>query len=142
VTARVAAAGQILLIVLGVAWAVFERPVPVINVQWRDDVGAGQRQQLEREFVLEAGEESEGTWRYDLGRPDPSNIEAIVTSPAVRDTHHVNRSTYELDDDVAFSRLHLWWVGPFRGVQGRLAFRLAVALIASVTALCAWLACR
>jgi hypothetical protein len=137
-TATLAKAGQLLLIALGIAWAIVERPAPVINVQWQPAVTADKRQQLEREFVLEGGEESDGTWRYDLGRPSASNIEAIVTNPAVRDTHHLNRSTYELDDDVAFGRVHLWWTGPFAGMRGRVHFRLAVAAIACVTALCAW----
>ncbi len=64
---RLSTAGQCVLIALGVAWAVFERPAPVINVRWRDGVSADERLRFERQLFLESGEEVDGSWRYDLG---------------------------------------------------------------------------
>lgn len=139
---RLSVAGQCILIALGVAWAVFERPAPTINVRWRDGVSAEERRRFERQLLLEAGEEADGSWRYDLGWPAEANIAAIVHHEGVLDTHHVNRSTNQLDDDVAFSRSRVWWVPPFRGSRGRSEFRYAVGLVAALTLIGAWSAGR
>lgn len=139
---RLSAAGQYVLIALGIGWALFERGAPVINVSWREGLGAEERHRAEQQLVLESGEPTGESWRYDLGWPVASNIAAIVRHPDVRDTHHLNRSTNQLDTDVSFSRSRVWWGGPFRGSRGRMQFRYMVGVIAALTLVCAWLSRR
>ena len=62
--------------------------------------------------------------------------------PDVRDTHYLNRATNQLDDDVAFSRSHVWWIGPLKGTRGQIQFRYAVDMITAFTLIYAWLARR
>jgi hypothetical protein len=135
---RFATAGQYTLIVLGLAWAVFERPAPVISVRWRDGIPQERRFQLERQFYLEGRREAAGAWLYDLGWPSQSNIAAIVRSPDVVDTHHLNRTAYRLDENASLSGTPVWWFGPFRGSPGRMWFRVLVALIAACVLICEW----
>lgn len=139
---RLSIAGQCVLIALGILWALFERGAPVINVEWRDGLGTEERQQAEEQLFLESGEWTEGSWRYSLGWPVASNIAAVVRHPDVSDTHHLNRATNQLDDDVAFSRSRVWWVGPFKGTRGRTQFRYAAGMTTAFTLICAWLARR
>jgi hypothetical protein len=142
VNLRLTTVGQCLLVALGLAWALFERPAPVINVLWHSAVTADQRHRLEQQFFLESGEETDGSWRYVLGWPAASNVSAIVRHPDVRDTHHVNRSTFQLDGDIALSSARVWWVGPFRGTRGRTQFRYTVGTLAALTLIGAGLARR
>jgi hypothetical protein len=139
---RASQVGQCILIVLGLAWAAFERPAPVINVSWREDVSDAARQQVERELFLERGEEAGDTWRYELGWPSRANIAALVQHPSIRDTHHVDRAAARLSDDVAFGTSKIWWAGPLRGERGRRQFRYLFGAIGIATLLCAWLARR
>jgi hypothetical protein len=38
------------------------------------------------------------SWRYELTRWSPSDVERLVRDPAVADTHGINRSTFTLDE--------------------------------------------
>ena len=130
--------GQCVLVALGLTWAIFERPAPVVSVRWNDDVSVEERQRLEEQFFLESGEQSDAAWRYQLGWPARSNIAAIVRNPRVNDTHNLDRSNLQLSADVSFGPSRVWWAGPFKGARGRSQFRYLVLVIAVVTSICAW----
>jgi hypothetical protein len=65
-----------------------------VNVRWRTSVTESERHNAEAQFRLADGEPlGEYTWRYDLIDPSPRNIRALLTDPAVADTHNIDRST-------------------------------------------------
>ena len=69
----------------------------LVNVRWAPEVGEPARQALERRFRLEQGEPKEGTtYLYRLADISPGNIRALVTDPAVLDTHHIDRAAFAL----------------------------------------------
>lgn len=87
------------IVVTGLIWWVISYAWPVapvdINVRWQADVTTARRVELERQFQLTAATYREGTtWQYRLGRWTPDAIRAIVESPEVADTHHLDRETY------------------------------------------------
>ena len=55
---KTAVGGQCVLILLGVAWAIFERPAPLVNVRWRDGLSTEARRRTEIELYLQNGEPS------------------------------------------------------------------------------------
>ena len=72
-------------------------PGAIAHVRWQPSLSADARQDLEARFRLaDATRIDEGTWRYDLLDPSPSNIRALVQAPAVADTHDIDRSDYSL----------------------------------------------
>jgi hypothetical protein len=127
---RAAAASQLLLIVLGIAWAVFERPAPVIRVRWTDSLPADSRQRDEALLGLHNPEPSDDTWQYELWSPRRADIAAIVAHPDVADTAHVDRAGARILDDAGRGRERVWWAGPFRGPRGRAQFRVLFAIAA------------
>ena len=76
----------------GVLAAIIPARNAPINVRWRPDVTAAQREALEQRFHLAGGHQTEGTtWAYDLTDSSFTNIHAIVRDAAVDDTAHINR---------------------------------------------------
>lgn len=64
----------------------------VVHVRWQTGVELESRRQLETRFKLAGGELLDGTtWRYVLIDPSRSNVRALVSEPAVEDTHHIDR---------------------------------------------------
>ena len=69
----------------------FER-APAIHIRWAASVDDVTRTELQARFALTGGQYDSGrTWVYFLTLPSPSNIEALISSPAVEDTHHIDR---------------------------------------------------
>src|SRR5690242_9131224 len=69
----------------------------LVHVRWQQSVAAAERQGLEQRFRLTRGEALDATtWRYDLIDPSSGNIGALVSEPAVADTHNINRAEGEL----------------------------------------------
>jgi len=132
---RVAVAGQCVLVVLCTAWAIFERPAPVVNVQWREGLSEESRQQAERDLYLERSTDHEG--HYELVSPRQADIAAIVAHPDVDDTHRIDRARATLTADSYTGKLRVWWAGPFKGVEGRVQFRLVFVVLGFITLLCA-----
>jgi hypothetical protein len=122
------------LVVLCTAWAIFERQAPVVNVQWREGLSEESRRQAERDLYLERTE-NEG--HYELGSPRQADIAAIVAHPDVDDTHRIDRARATLTADSYPGTLRVWWAGPFKGVEGRVQFRVVLVLIGFITLLCA-----
>ena len=133
---RTAVGGQCVLILLGVAWAIFERPAPIVNVRWRDGLPTEARRRTEIELYLHNGEPIGEAWRYELASPRTADIRAIIAHPDVADTHHIERYNATLSADASRGTLRIWWAGPFKGVRGRLAFRALFGLIGIVSLLC------
>jgi hypothetical protein len=69
----------------------FER-APLVHVRWAPSVDDSTRTQLQTRFGLTEGQYDSGTtWVYVLMSPTAANIQALVESPAVEDTHHIDR---------------------------------------------------
>jgi hypothetical protein len=69
-----------------------------VHVRWQASVDTGTRQRLEAQYRLADPEQlDDRTWRYDLIDPRTDTIRAIVSDPAVADTHDINRDGYALD---------------------------------------------
>ena len=69
-----------------------------VTIRWEDDLADGERQALERRFSLtrpELRRDVEGTVsNYRLTDLSIGNVRAIVTHPAVADTHFIDRSSF------------------------------------------------
>ena len=73
----------------------FER-APAIHVRWAPSVNESTRAELERRFALAGGQQGDSgsTWVYFLTSPSADNILALITHPAVEDTHNVDRGKF------------------------------------------------
>ena len=99
VTALVGAAGISLLLIDHRTHA---EPPPVVNVRWADGLAEGTRGELERTFGLAAGERvTTGTnvWTYRLRDTSRRNVAALVQHPSVADTHHIDRTTFLVEQE-------------------------------------------
>ena len=111
----------------------FER-APVVHVRWAAAVDARTRAGLEQQFGLTGGTFDSGqTWVYFLASPSADNIRALVQSPAVEDTHHIDRQQFRVS--AASPRR-----GPYIGsgpawLPAALRILTAAFLIAAVIAL-------
>jgi hypothetical protein len=132
---RVTVAGQCALVVLCAAWAILERPAPVVSVQWREGLSEESRRQAERDLYLERTIDHEGD--YELGSPRRADNAAIVAHPDVDDTHRIDRAHATLTADSYRGTLRVWWAGPFKGFEGRVQFRVVLVLIGFITVLSA-----
>ena len=86
-------------------------PAPSIRVRWRQDVTPAARAGLERTFLLVdrvAHEGSTRTFRYDLLDTSRSNLEALVTHPAVEDTDDIDRVNYVMRADCPYGERWMW----------------------------------
>jgi hypothetical protein len=78
----------------------FER-APVVHVRWSAAVGDRSRAELEKQFALADGTFDSGrTWVYLLTSPSAANIQALVQSPAVEDTHHIDRQQFRISSSA------------------------------------------
>ena len=134
---RISVAGQCVLIVLGVGWAVFERTAPFVSVRWRDGLSTAARRKAESQLYLENGEPSGPAWRYELTSPRAADIRAIIDHPDVQDTYRIERHNATISADAGRGTLRVWWAGPFKGTRSRLRFRVVFGAIGIVTLLCA-----
>lgn len=73
-------------------------PVPV-NVRWTTGLDAGARGDLEGRFSLGNPEPagSPDVWVYTLGDTSRDNVRALISNPDVKDTHHIDRSSFEVE---------------------------------------------
>src|SRR5687768_1642454 len=107
-----------------------QRPV-YVNVRWSATLKSFPRQILERRYGLTDGVEREGfTWGYALNDLSTANIAALLTDPAVEDTHHIDQAALRVD--VLAERL------PYRTSHRNIAIGLeivaALALLAGLGA--------
>jgi hypothetical protein len=69
---------------------------PRVSVRWRADTSPADRAALERRYDLRNGERDEDsvfTWRYELGDRSRANTGALLSDPAVDDTHYIDRDS-------------------------------------------------
>jgi len=105
----VAGASATTAVVLVVVFQLTAKPAPVVHVKWASDVSASSRALHEVVFNLAAGERLEGrSWSYDVINPSVTNVRALVTSPAVEDTHEINRETFEINSTAPKGRAGVW----------------------------------
>ena len=88
------------LLLAAAAYAVlrfnFER-APIVHVRWAAAVDERTRAGLEQQFSLTGRTFDSGqTWRYFLTSPSADNIRALVQSPAIEDTHHIDRQQFRV----------------------------------------------
>ena len=68
-----------------------------VHVRWQASIDEARRHILERQFRLDMLERVDDlTWRYDLIDTSPENIRALVSHPAVADTHEIDRPNYTI----------------------------------------------
>ena len=80
------------------ARAVAGPPGARVHVRWQASVTEPVRQSLEARFQLADGQKlDESTWRYDLVDPSRENVRALVSEPAVADTHDIDRPNNAID---------------------------------------------
>ena len=73
-------------------------PLPSVNVAWSHGIGDDQRATLEARFHLVGGDFRGGQlWTYQLADTSRSNVGALVRDPAVADTQHIDRQTFDVD---------------------------------------------
>ncbi len=94
--------GVALLLLAGVLFGtlrlVYGGRAAYVNVRWAPSVDEAARERLERELGLKAVEfRQQRTWLYFLADVSTSNIQQIVKDPAVEDTHHIDRKTFQID---------------------------------------------
>ena len=66
-----------------------------IHVRWQASFDSTERQHLEARYRLADGRRLDAdTWRYDLVDPSSDNIRALVSDPAVADTHDIDRPNF------------------------------------------------
>ncbi len=135
---RVGMVGQCGLLALCAAWAVYERPAPVINVRWREGLSREAQRLDEQQFYLASGDLASGsangtTWTYVLTAPTRTNIAALIAHADVEDTFRIDRRRATISDEAGRSPVRVWWAGPLRGVNGRRMFRVALLVLSLVT---------
>jgi hypothetical protein len=100
--ARVATLSVMALVALVALWPTQKPTVPpvFVNVRWAENVSNDDRIDLERRFSLIESERTDtpDTRVYELTDRSRNNVKAIVTSPMVRDTHHIDRSTFGVEE--------------------------------------------
>lgn len=133
---RTAVGGHCLLIALCTAWALFESPVPIVNIRWQDGLSPEARQQAERDLYVDEYLENGNEGHYAVWSPRRSDIAAIVAHPDVADTFRINREESTLTEDSYRGARRVWWGGPFKGENSRVQFRVALIVIGFMTLLC------
>lgn len=137
----VAGASASLLFLLALLRFLTAEPAPAIHVAWRDGLAADQQHALERRFALVRPEHlQDQSWAYDLLDLSRENIEALVRHPDVRDTHEIDRSTFEVSGAAPYGKSDTWiaYRVPWIKRPGRvtaIVWVLATALLGSVLAL-------
>jgi hypothetical protein len=72
-----------------------------VHVRWAASVDDTGRETLERTYSLTGAEHREGrTWSYFLTDVSRSNIERLITNPAVEDTHNLHRTAFRVWRDA------------------------------------------
>ena len=111
-------------------------PGAEVNIRWQPSVGAAERQRLETEWQLVAGQEvSPSTWRYDLAAPSEGRLRAIVAHAAVADTHNIDRQRYTLAPEAPRTARRHGLITTGGAVAIGLVDRLAL-LLAMLAGLC------
>lgn len=130
------------LIITVLAWATLSSGCPVepvdVHVRWAPGVTSERRVELERQFQLNDGTQSDGTtWSYRLADPSAGNIRALVQQEQVADTDHAEWSRLRWEEpsspgtfrieDVPVHTLQLLGISVAIGILGPMVFPLVAA---------------
>ena len=86
-----------------------ERPA-YVNVRWAPSIDPAMMARLERARDLTRGElMPPRTWGYYLSDLSPENIRLLVSSPAVEDTHFIDRETFQIAPEAERGPYANWW---------------------------------
>lgn len=108
-----------------------ERPA-YVNVRWAPSVDPAVIAQLERARDLTRGELiPPRTWGYYLSDLSTENIRLLVSSPAVEDTHFINREIFQIAPEAERGPYAKWW-------EQAMDFGVRASLLAGVVALFLW----
>jgi hypothetical protein len=138
-----AAAGQVAILALFLAWTYWEGPVPLIRVRWSPNLPPEVRAQAERELDLHKPEPTDpDTFQYELWSAHPRDIAALVQHPQVNDTAGIDRKRVRLDpEEAGLAPGRVWWGGfAFGGLEGARRFRVVFGAVSAVTLVLTWLA--
>ena len=138
--ARLATVGGVAvaaIIALVTGWHLTGRPAHVIHVRWADHVADWQRVLEEERFKLVKDRWIEGTsWSYSILDSSAGAVRALVTSPAVADTHEINRETFTMStgapvgSEVEWAGSRLPIIGTPAGFDLALIALVAIAVLA------------
>jgi 4-amino-4-deoxy-L-arabinose transferase-like glycosyltransferase len=128
--------GVALIVLSGALYAALgllgiERPA-YINVRWAPSIDPAMMARLERARDLTRGELiPPRTWGYFLSDLSPENIRLLVSSPAVEDTHFIDRDTFQIAPEAERGPYANWW-------EHAMDFGVRASLLAGVVALALW----
>lgn len=75
---------------------------PVVNVRWSSDLDeASVRRGEEEHRLVRLDPIGPHTWQYELRDWSPPALERLVTDRAVADTHHIDRTAFQLQEVTA-----------------------------------------
>ena len=79
---------------------------PRISVRWSPALDVAQRARLEVRYGLSNGaQDTDDTWRYDLGNRSREHIRALLSDPAVEDTGYINREALTVAEPLVRVRI-------------------------------------
>ena len=108
-----------------------ERPA-YVNVRWAPSVDPAMMARLEGARDLTRGELiPPRTWGYYLSDLSTENIRLLVTSPAVEDTHFIDRQIFQIAPEAERGPYENWW-------EQAMDFGVRASLLAGVVALFLW----
>jgi hypothetical protein len=112
----------------------FER-APVVHVRWAASADERMRAQLEQRFGLTGAQHDTGrTWMYFLTAPFPENIQALVESPAIEDTHHIDRLQFRVSPSTERRGPYISTAPATRWVPPVLRASVVMLVLAGITA--------
>lgn len=113
---------------------------PRVNVRWTAELTDAERKDVEQKFRLLDGEQRDtSTWAYDLGDPAPATVKALVSHPAIEDTHYIDRAAGTVSGDAPRGKTMLIQSGPSAWRDSRVVEWLGLFGLSSVVVSLIWL---
>ena len=110
-----------------------------VHVRWQASVDPTERQHLEARYRLADGRRLDATtWRYDLIDPSSGNIRALVSDPAVADTHDIDRPNYSLDPAAVRTARRRLFAGGDVAVSAGDGLAVLLATLAALLVVIGW----
>jgi hypothetical protein len=118
-------------------WFLTAGPARAVQVRWNPDVGNAERIFHEWRWKLAGGLWREGTtWSYSILDTSRDNVSRIVRSPAVLDTHEVNRAELILNKEAPVGWRDTWAGAGLPIIGSPDGFELTVLLLIGVAVVC------
>ncbi len=136
---RVSVAGQCALVLLGMAWAWFERPAPVIYILWKPGLTSAARQRAEADLGLRNPQPSNDSLEYELWVPTTGSVGAILRHQDIAYAGRIDHQTASIGSDAGHAKTRVWWAVPLSGARSPGRFRWLFGLTALATLISTWL---